>query len=183
MGGRPLSLKELRREHGYRTAKELADVLGINLYTLRKYEAGISRLPLELACRLADLYDCPLDVIAGRATVYESPQLAGVESQIIRSFRQASEDGRRAISAVAQSQLTEDSRAAFERGLDTARWVPSDAVSAGTYLDSLSFSTTDAAYLIILTLLERMGLTCELDSQGHHVVKAAQGESFTELDV
>ena len=99
-------LKFYRKLAGYRTAKGMADALGMNVNTYRKYEQGAVKIPLDLACRFADILDVSLDQLAGRAVSDDGdPMVINVdERMILSSFRKASADGRRAIKAVARSQ-------------------------------------------------------------------------------
>ena len=57
-------LKDLREDHDM-TQQELVDALGMHKTTYTNYEQGKREIPLELAARLAKLYNVSLDYIAG----------------------------------------------------------------------------------------------------------------------
>ncbi len=52
-----MTLKELRRQNG-KTAKEVADRLGLSLNALYNYENGIREIKIEQVLILSKLYDC-----------------------------------------------------------------------------------------------------------------------------
>ena len=48
-------LKEVRQESGYKTAKDLADALGVAGSTLTRYEKEPESIPMKAAIRIADM--------------------------------------------------------------------------------------------------------------------------------
>lgn len=52
-----MTLKELRQQSG-KTAKEVADKLGVSLNALYNYENGIREIKIEQVIILSKLYDC-----------------------------------------------------------------------------------------------------------------------------
>ena len=169
-------LKLYRKLAGYRTAKGMADAVGMNVNTYRKYEQGSTKIPLDLACRIADLLDVSIDQIAGRAVNDEGDSLviSGEEMRIVNSFRKASADGRRAIRAVAQSQHLSSN----ELSEQLPRRPLLDLEAAGSFLDSLKPSVgplpdgqTKEHYLAMLSMLETLGLEVAQNDDGHHVIK------------
>lgn len=64
-----LKLKELRKRAGYKSARLLADELGIPRGTIASWESGARDIPLDKAIEVCDLLDCTLDELAGRAPV------------------------------------------------------------------------------------------------------------------
>ncbi len=52
-----MTLKELRRQSG-KTAKEVADKLGVSNSAISHYECGMREMKLEHVLILAQLYDC-----------------------------------------------------------------------------------------------------------------------------
>lgn len=56
------SMREARRM----TQKELADAIGSTLRKVSSWENGEVRIPLADAARIADVFDCSLDELAGR---------------------------------------------------------------------------------------------------------------------
>ena len=60
-----LKIRSLRESNSY-TTKQIAEYLLCDPATYEKYEAGESRMPLELIVKLAELYNVSVDYIAGR---------------------------------------------------------------------------------------------------------------------
>lgn len=58
-------LRELREDKGY-TQTELGDLLGLTRQTISAYENGTIEPTLSTLIKLADLYNCSLDYLAGR---------------------------------------------------------------------------------------------------------------------
>ena len=52
-----MTLKELRQQSG-KTAKEVADKLGVSVRTISHYELGDREIKIEQVLLLAELYDC-----------------------------------------------------------------------------------------------------------------------------
>lgn len=61
----PEILRELREDSDL-TQKEVGHAIGKTQQSCFKYENGIHALPLEIAVKLADLYNVSLDYITGR---------------------------------------------------------------------------------------------------------------------
>ena len=57
-------LRDLREDNDL-TQKQLVEILGMHKTTYTNYEQGLREIPLELAARLAKLYNVSLDYIAG----------------------------------------------------------------------------------------------------------------------
>lgn len=169
-------LKHYRKLAGYSTAKGMADALGMNVNTYRKYEQGATKITLDFACELADVLDVSIDQLAGRAFSDEGDAMViGVdERMILDAFRKASNDGRRAIKAVARSQQVTSSEVMSR----SSRRPLLDLEAAGEILDSLK-PTTDPMpegpsrehYIAMLAMLETLGLECVQEDDGHHVIK------------
>ena len=84
-------LKEMRQEAGYKTAKDLADEMGVAGSTVTRYEKEPESIPMKAAIRIADLLGCSLDDIVGR----DNPATADVRGVIQKRF-DALMPGRRA---------------------------------------------------------------------------------------
>ena len=83
---RPISgkrtLQRLRREAGYRSAKEFAEALGIPGSTYARYEragdgAGCG-IPLPAAWQIADALGCSIDLVVGREDI-DAPEPEGIQ--------------------------------------------------------------------------------------------------------
>ena len=78
------TLQRLRREAGYRSAKEFAEALGIPGSTYARYErAGDGfdcGIPLPAAWQIADALGCSIDLVVGREDI-DAPEPEGIESR------------------------------------------------------------------------------------------------------
>ena len=61
------SLKDIRKDAGYRSAREYAEKSGMAVPTYSRYEQMPDKIPLKAAWALADAFDCSIDAIVGRA--------------------------------------------------------------------------------------------------------------------
>ena len=75
------TLQRLRREAGYRSAKDFAAVLGIPTSTYARYERQPEgpdcAIPLSSAWQIADALGCSIDLVVGRTDIdaAETPTL------------------------------------------------------------------------------------------------------------
>jgi len=58
-------LKELREDKGL-NQNDLADILNVTRQTISGYETGSIEPPFSTLIKLADIYNCSLDYLAGR---------------------------------------------------------------------------------------------------------------------
>ena len=76
------TLQRLRREAGYRSAKEFAEALGIPGSTYARYErAGDGAdcsIPLPAAWQIADKLGCSIDLVIGREDI-DAPDPEGIQ--------------------------------------------------------------------------------------------------------
>ena len=77
------TLQRLRREAGYRSAKEFAGQIGIPSSTYARYEQSPespeARIPLKSAWIIADALSCTIDLVVGRADI-DAPDPAPVQT-------------------------------------------------------------------------------------------------------
>ena len=59
------SIQDLRRERGYRNAREFADALGISASSMSRYEKQPSSIPMHSAWVMADALGCSIDEVVG----------------------------------------------------------------------------------------------------------------------
>ena len=87
------TLQRLRREAGYRSAKEFAEALGIPGSTYARYErAGDGAdcgIPLPAAWQIADALGCSIDLVIGREDI-DAPEPEGIQPR----YDALSADGR-----------------------------------------------------------------------------------------
>lgn len=67
-------LQRIRKERGFKSAKEFADYIGMSVRTYTNYEQGITSPTLEKAWEFADALECTLDELAGRDFVAKDYQ-------------------------------------------------------------------------------------------------------------
>lgn len=76
------TLQRLRRQAGYRSAKEFAEALGIPGSTYARYErAGDGAdcgIPLSAAWQIADKLGCSIDLVVGREDI-DAPEPEGIQ--------------------------------------------------------------------------------------------------------
>lgn len=63
------SIQDLRRERGYRSAREFADALGVSPSSLSRYDRDPESIPVKAAWAMADLLGCSIDEVVGREPV------------------------------------------------------------------------------------------------------------------
>lgn len=63
------TLQELRKEAGYKTAKDLAEAMGIPAPTYARYEQSPEKIPIKPAWSIADFLGCTIDAVVGREPV------------------------------------------------------------------------------------------------------------------
>lgn len=63
------TIQELRREKGYRSAREFADSLGISPSSMSRYDNQPETIPTKVAWAMADRLDCSIDEVVGRMPV------------------------------------------------------------------------------------------------------------------
>lgn len=63
------SIKDLRQEKGYRSAREFADALGIAPSSMSRYDRDPETIPIKHAIAMADLLECSVDEIVGRTPI------------------------------------------------------------------------------------------------------------------
>lgn len=63
------NIQDLRREAGYRSAKDFAAAVGIAGSTYTRYESQPDAIPLKQAWAIADFLGCSIDMVVGREPV------------------------------------------------------------------------------------------------------------------
>lgn len=92
-------LREIREARGL-SRRQMVERLGIEASRYRKWELNSSLIPLDWACRCADILHCSLDELAGRVPWEMSP----VESRLLALFDSCDARGRESVLATAQMQ-------------------------------------------------------------------------------
>ena len=78
----------MRKEAGYRSAKEFAEKMGMSVGTYTDYEQGRRKFTLEKAWEFADVLGCTLDDLAGR----DFPQSGEASLDLVRAKLQSAFD-------------------------------------------------------------------------------------------
>ncbi len=92
------TLQRLRREAGFRSAKDFAEVLHIPSSTYSRYERAIEGpecgIPMQAAWAMADELDCSIDLVVGRADIdeREAPTIDARVKRLSRSGREMLDD-------------------------------------------------------------------------------------------
>ena len=63
------TIQELRKEKGFRSAREFAEALGISPSSMSRYDKDPETIPVKAAWAMADALGCSIDEIVGRARV------------------------------------------------------------------------------------------------------------------
>ena len=63
------TLQELRKEAGYRTAKDFAEAIEVPPTTYARYEQSPEKIPLKQAWMIADFLGCSIDAVVGRKPI------------------------------------------------------------------------------------------------------------------
>ena len=92
------AIKQMRERRSL-NQQEVADALGITLRRYGNWEREDREINLRDAIRLADLFGCTLDELAGRP--WPTKELSPAERTLLDAYRTANAQGRAAIDAVA----------------------------------------------------------------------------------
>ena len=87
------NIQDLRREAGYRNAKDFAAALGIPASTYSRYESQPESIPLKQAWAIADFLGCSIDVVVGR----EHVDADAMRGDVQKFYDGLSEDGRESM--------------------------------------------------------------------------------------
>ena len=90
-----IRLRELREAKGLKVS-QMVQRLGVQDSRYRKWESNSAQIPLEFACRCADILQCTLDELAGRR-VPEKPSITPEEQRVLDVYRATDERGRNSI--------------------------------------------------------------------------------------
>lgn len=84
------TLQELRKEAGYRTAKDFAEALDVPPTTYARYEQSPDKIPLKQAWLIADKLDCSIDAVVGR----EHVEVSEMRGEIQRFYDDVSDENK-----------------------------------------------------------------------------------------
>ena len=93
------AIKKMRERAGL-NQQDVADALGIKKARYGDWERETTTINLRDAIRLADLFECSLDELAGRDwPASDSPPLSDAEREIVDAYRACDQSGQEAIQA------------------------------------------------------------------------------------
>lgn len=69
--------KELRLKHGYKSQKDLAEMLFVNQTAVSQWERGVTRPTAEMQIKLSKLYNVPVDYLLGNDAEDNIPTAVG----------------------------------------------------------------------------------------------------------
>lgn len=96
-----IRLKEIRESRDLKI-QQMVQRLGVKDSRYRKWESNSAQIPLEFACRCADILHCTLDELAGRR-VPEQPSMTTDEQRIVDVYREASPTDRDMVDMVIET--------------------------------------------------------------------------------
>ncbi|MBR2125826.1 MAG: helix-turn-helix transcriptional regulator [Akkermansia sp.] len=111
-----IRLRELRESKGLKVS-QMVQRLGVQDSRYRKWESNSAAIPLEYACRCADILHCTLDELAGRRAP-EQPSISTGEQRVLDVYRSASEHGRVLIDAVIDGEARHMDESALKETRD-----------------------------------------------------------------
>ena len=93
------AIKKMREKAGYKQ-QDVADKLDVTIRCYGNWEREDREINLRDAIRLADLFECSLDELAGREwPKSSSPPLSRTERGIVDAYRASDQSGQEAIQA------------------------------------------------------------------------------------
>lgn len=75
------SLQQLRKDAGFKTAREFADTCGFTASKLARYEKDPGNVPVKSAWRMADVLGCSIDDVVGRDSQFTADLRGEVQSR------------------------------------------------------------------------------------------------------
>lgn len=87
------TLQELRKEAGYRTAKDFAEALDVPATTYARYEQTPEKIPLRAAWNIADALGCSIDAVVGR----EHVDVDAMRGEVQKFYDSVSDDNKQLL--------------------------------------------------------------------------------------
>ena len=105
------ALLNLRKQAGFKNAKDFAAAEGIAEATYARYESSPEKIPLKSAWQLADRFGVPIDVIVGRQAV----DVASLRGRVQETYEALSDRSRASLDDYLAFLAQRDEREARER--------------------------------------------------------------------
>lgn len=113
------NIQDLRREAGYRSAKDFAAAVGIAGSTYTRYESQPDAIPLKQAWAIADFLGCSIDMVVGREPV----NVADMRGDVQKFYDGLSRDGQRMLDDYMEFvQLKESAAERKRKAAEDARY-------------------------------------------------------------
>ena len=111
------ALLELRKQAGFRNAKDFAAAEGIAEATYARYESSPEKIPLKSAWQLADRFGVSIDIIVGR----EHVDVSALRGEVQDAYDALSEQSRASVRDYLAFLAQRDARDAREREAEERR--------------------------------------------------------------
>lgn len=104
------TLRQLRKENNL-TQREIAAKIALLESTYQSYEAGRTEPPIETLIKLADIFECSVDYLLGRANdiglvAINNDGLSDVEKNLLAMFRKLDRQGQVKLYAIVQAYVS-----------------------------------------------------------------------------
>lgn len=96
-----VKLREIRESRNLKVSQMIRR-LGVQDSRYRKWESNVAQIPLEYACRCADILNCTLDELAGRS-VLKQPTTPADERRLLDAWRGIDSSTRPTILAMVEA--------------------------------------------------------------------------------
>ena len=144
------TLQELRKEAGFKTAKEFAEAADIPAPTYTRYEQDPAKIPIERAWVIADKLGCSIDAVVGR----EHIDVGAMRGEFQKYYDTLSTDSQMLLEQIAAvlkgndkfkaKAARSEEEAKYDRYLDFYERAFFDSLEASSDLgDTLVFGTDD----------------------------------------
>lgn len=111
------NLQAMRKRAGFKSAREFAEYIGVNVGSYTNYEQGKVALSLLKAWEFADALNCTLDELAGRRAP-KKPSITPDEQRMLDVYRDAPQEQRYLIDALIDAEARQmDESALKEAGI------------------------------------------------------------------
>ena len=87
------TLQQIRKDAGFRSAREFAESAGIPVSTYTRYEQSPDTIPIKAAWELADKFGCSIDAVVGRV----EPEPDAMRGEVQRFYDSLSVPSRAAM--------------------------------------------------------------------------------------
>lgn len=105
------TLQELRKEAGYKSAKDFAEAIGMSESTYSRYESNPNNINMKAAIKLADFLHCSLDMVMGREPV----KVEDMRGEVQKFYESLSNENKKLFDEFSAFILTREKQAEEDR--------------------------------------------------------------------